>query len=85
MAISINNISSSHDPPQLFTVDTGRLPPSRSEDTLVLHTRTAHSRARCSVSATTSPLLPVRPGYVQLIVYQDLKQNHAVVLNYYLT
>lgn len=63
MTISINSISSSHELPQLFTVDTARLPPSRSEDTLVLHTRPTHARTRCSVSATTSPLLPVRPGY----------------------
>ncbi|XP_075230563.1 ankyrin repeat and fibronectin type III domain containing protein wide awake isoform X2 [Lycorma delicatula] len=44
--------------------DVMRLPPSRSEDTLLLHSRIVpgHPRTRFSVSATTSPLLPSRPG-----------------------
>ncbi|XP_054282965.1 ankyrin repeat and fibronectin type-III domain-containing protein 1-like isoform X2 [Macrosteles quadrilineatus] len=39
-----------------------RLPPSRSEDTLV-HNRGSQPRPRCSVSVTTSPLLSSRPQF----------------------
>ncbi|XP_046661009.1 uncharacterized protein LOC124354526 [Homalodisca vitripennis] len=51
------------DPPTPPQTESVRLPPSRSEDTLVM-TRNSHAtRARCSVSATTSPLLHSRPQY----------------------
>ncbi|BET01919.1 Ras association (RalGDS/AF-6) domain [Nesidiocoris tenuis] len=52
-------------PPALLAEQPGRLPPSKSEDTLALHTRVmaAHSRTRTSSSATTSPSLSVRQGY----------------------
>ncbi|CAB0008190.1 unnamed protein product, partial [Nesidiocoris tenuis] len=48
----------------LLAEQPGRLPPSKSEDTLALHTRVmaAHSRTRTSSSATTSPSLSVRQG-----------------------
>ncbi|XP_039301425.1 formin-like protein 14, partial [Nilaparvata lugens] len=50
-------------PPANDHIETIRLPPSRSEDTLHMHTRIT-PRTRATVSATTSPLLPSRPtGY----------------------
>ncbi|RZF48884.1 hypothetical protein LSTR_LSTR003264 [Laodelphax striatellus] len=51
-------------PPINDHIETIRLPPSRSEDTLHMHTRIT-PRTRATVSATTSPLLPSRPTGLQ--------------------
>ncbi|XP_014240911.1 uncharacterized protein LOC106661788 isoform X1 [Cimex lectularius] len=51
--------------PPAVLLEQPRLPPSKSEDTLALHTRVmaAHSRNRTSSSAATSPSLSVRQSY----------------------
>uniref|UniRef100_A0A1B6E9F7 Ankyrin repeat and fibronectin type-III domain-containing protein 1 n=1 Tax=Clastoptera arizonana TaxID=38151 RepID=A0A1B6E9F7_9HEMI len=61
--------------------DSPRLPPSRSEDTLVMHTRviSPHTRTRCSVSATSSPLLPIRPGYGSGSIHSISSDDSSIV------
>ncbi|XP_066908676.1 ankyrin repeat and fibronectin type-III domain-containing protein 1 isoform X1 [Halyomorpha halys] len=67
-------------PPALL-LEQPRLPPSKSEDTLALHTRVmaAHSRNRTSTSATTSPLLSIRPGYGSGSLYSLSSDDSGVI------
>ncbi|XP_073995813.1 ankyrin repeat and fibronectin type III domain containing protein wide awake isoform X3 [Rhodnius prolixus] len=69
--------------PPAVLLEQPRLPPSKSEDTLAVHTRvmpsSSHSRTRSSASASTSPLLSIRQGYGSGSLYSLSSDDSGVV------